>query len=46
MSKKTAPRKLKDVQPKKGATKGAAKVKGGGPGTQTEDDVYVGRRLR
>ena len=40
-------KKAKDLPAKKVDVKKAEKVKGGvrrtGPGTQTEDDVYVGR---
>ncbi len=44
-SKKTT-RKVKDLPAKKLNAKKAGNVKGGGPGTQTEDDVYVGVRRR
>jgi hypothetical protein len=41
--------KAKDLPAKKVDAKKAEKVKGGvrrtGPGTQTEDDVYVGRSV-
>ena len=39
----------KDISQKKIDPKKAEKVKGGkqtGPGTQTEDDIYIGRSLR
>lgn len=39
-------RKVKDLPGKKLDAKKAGKVKGGGPGTQTEDDSYVGVRRR
>jgi len=42
------PKKAKDLPAKKVDAKKADQVKGGtrGPGTQTEDDIYVGRTLR
>lgn len=40
------PKKAKDVPAKQLSAKKADQVKGGGPGTQTEDDVYVGIRRR
>ena len=43
------PQKAKDLPAKKVDAKKAEKVKGGvrrtGPGTQTEDDIYVGRSI-
>lgn len=43
---KSVPKAVKSLPKKSG--KGAINVKGGamGPGTQTEDDVYVGVRRR
>ena len=38
--------KVKDLPPKANDDAIADKVKGGGPGTQTEDDIYVGIRRR
>jgi hypothetical protein len=43
------PKAIKDLSPKKFEPKKAEKIKGGaktGPGTQTEDDIYIGRSLR
>jgi len=42
---KKAPRKVKDLASKKLEAKKAGSVKGGraGPGTQTEDEIYIGR---
>jgi hypothetical protein len=37
-------KKAKDLEV--GKTKASEKVKGGGPGTQTEDELYIGRTLR
>jgi hypothetical protein len=39
-------KKMKDLPGKKLNAKKAGNVKGGGPGTQTEDDLYVGVRRR
>jgi hypothetical protein len=46
MAKAKQRKPLKDLAPRKVEAKKAGKVKGGGPGTQTEDEAYIGRSKR
>jgi hypothetical protein len=46
MAKRKARAPIKDLAPKKVSPKKADQVKGGGPGTQTEDEAYIGRSVR
>jgi hypothetical protein len=46
MAKRKKTKAIKDLSPKKVDPKKAADVKGGGPGTQTEDEAYIGRSVR
>jgi hypothetical protein len=46
MAKSKKPTTVKNLAPKKVDAKKAAQVKGGGPGTQTEDEAFIGRSVR